>query len=359
VNTVFQSALNEYGKSAAKKMHVYVFTLIMTKGLKNYSSITREHELSYVAIRNSHIEDLNYINEIKKNQIEAIQKISIESGTKGSLVIDFTFAIKKFMNSDDKVTYDYDGVSKRSQKGLSIGVAAWSNNKITIPVDIEYWLRKKDSGERYIKKADIVIALILALKNVIPFETILLDGAFISEQLLKFFEQENLKYCIRIPSNRVVTSSDGISAKIRDHKALKLTKNQKYKSMPASYKGLKTNIVAQKRKGKNNTKEIVFIATNEDVLPKKCVETYAKRWVIEKFNRTIKQRLGVQDCQSSDPAKQRTHVWAVIHAYTILEHIRYYKKKKSVEEVLHILRWQKTTSQHPQYVDLVRTFMAF
>lgn len=355
MNISFLRVLSRSKKSISTKTHAYILGLLLTKGRKNCASIAREHDVSYDLIRKSLISDLDYIEHCKQNQIRIIKDLEAQ-GRHGWVIIDFTLAIKRFMFSDDMVTYDYDGNTKKCQKGFSMGIAVWSDGKNTIPIDIEYWMRKKDAGDKYKKKADIVKEIIRRLKQIIPFSKVLLDGGFVSFDLFDFFKTKGLKYCMRIPKNRVVTSQ-GATIKLKEHPALKLYRNEKYKSVQASYRGIDMYVIAHKRKGKNETKEVVFIATNENISAKKCVKTYSNRWCIEKLNRTTKQSLGLADCQSSDPIKQRVHVWMVMQAYTMLEIIKYSKKKKSPEDILRILRWQKSSPEFNQYVDLMKTFI--
>ncbi len=70
-------------------------------------------------------------------------------------------------------------------------------------------------------------------------------------------------------------------------------------------------------------------------IAKNHVKYYNQRWCVEKFIRTAKQHLGLGDCQSTSVKKQQAHIYLVMYAYAILEINRNYKRKKSVESVLH------------------------
>ena len=93
-------------------------------------------------------------------------------------------------------------------------------------------------------------------------------------------------------------------------------------------------------------------------IAKNHVKYYNQRWCVEKFIRTAKQHLGLGDCQSTSVKKQQAHIYLVMYAYAILEINRNYKRKKSVESVLHLIRRQKFLLKISRYFDLEEIFMA-
>ena len=229
-------------------------------------------------------------------------------------------------------------------KGISCVVAAWTNGKIVIPLAFDFWVREKDikDDRKYRKKTKISRELILELKDKIPFAYAALDGDYGNEEFLMFLYKCRLKFSVRMPSNRKVVI-DGIEETLKKHPALKLIRNERYKKVQGFYKGIPVIIIAHKRKGKNNTKQVVFIVSNiQGLSAKEHVKAYACRWPIEKMFRTTKQNLGLEDCQCVSAEKQRAHILATFLAFTELEIQKINKKKKSPEEVLKILRVQNT-----------------
>jgi hypothetical protein len=139
---------------------------------------------------------------------------------------------------------------------------------------------------------------------------------------------------------------------------LQLKRNQKFKTVKASMKGMSLFFTARKRKGKNNTKETVFIVSrHRAATPKNTVRTYARRNNIEKFFRTSKQYLGLRDCQSTSLEKQRMHIFSVMLSYATLEILKVAKKKKNPEAIIAVLRRQKTPHLFHEYNFLVETIM--
>ncbi len=272
------------------------------------------------------------IEETKSSLIKLIHQTA--NHEKGTLVIDFTLIKKVYAHQIDRVTYDYDGNTKRSCKGLSTGFAVWTNEKVTIPCDFLFWQRKKDFGELYKKKSELVKELVIALRPLIPFSEVRLDGAFASHHMIDFFEEQKLNYTIRIPRNRVVRDKKGLY-QLKNHPVFKFKRNQKYKTIRAYYKDIQCYFTAQKCRGRKGTNEIIFIVSNIWRTAKNHVKYYNRRWCVEKFIRTAKQHLGLGDCQSTSEKKQQAHIYLVMYAYAILEVNRNYKRKKFVESVLH------------------------
>ena len=188
MNSSFLSVFKTREKSIKSKVLPYMLGLLLTKGRKNCASMAREQNVPYNLIRDALVDDFDYIEYCKQNQVRIIKELASQ-GSPGYLIIDFTMAVKRFLSTDNMVTYDYDGSTKRTQKGFSLGIAAWSNGKVTIPVTIEYWLRKKDAGTTYKKKVKLVKEMIYQLKQDIPFLKVLLDGSFVSVDLLQFFNR--------------------------------------------------------------------------------------------------------------------------------------------------------------------------
>ena len=100
---------------------------------------------------------------------------------------------------------------------------------------------------------------------------------------------------------------------------------------------------------KKGAKQVVFVVSNmENFTPKQRILAYALRWPIEKMFRTVKQSLGIQDCQSVNEQKQRAHILATFLAFTELEIQKIAKRKKSPEQVLKIIKLQNNVKINPE-----------
>jgi hypothetical protein len=339
-----------------KNISLHIALLVMSSERKNYASMARANGFTYekVYIRK---EDVQWRLDAHKEFLHALIKNLATKECPGFLIIDFTLLLKQFSEHIPSVTYDYDGVGKRVAKGFSAGFVFWSNGIVNIPFDYVLWLRKKDAGELYKKKTELAKELIMwAKQNGIPFAEVRLDGAFACVDVLRFLVAEGIHFTMRIPSNRVIETENG-KHQLAKHPELRLQRNQKYKTIYASYKDISCYFTTHKRNGPNDTKEVVYIVSSLPRSPKEHVDAYDKRWPAEKCFRTEKQHIGLTHCQSTDINKQRLHVFSVMTAYAVLQCMKIDQQKKSLEEVIHPIRRQKIVQPLFQYLDLDETIM--
>jgi len=298
---------------------------------------------SYNAVY-KYLDHFEYEKEAIKNFFVNTVKFYATEENPGILVVDTSQVLKLYAKKIKVLCYDFNNSIKFTSKGMSCVTIAWTNGKILIPLDFDFWIREKDlkNDKTYRKKTGISKELILELKDKIPFSYIVLDGEYGNEDFLTFLHNNNLYYSIRMPKNRKVII-DKLEMNLKNQPSLKHKRNEKYKMKKGFYKGIPTNFIAQKRNGKNKKKQVVFIVSNlEDLSPKEHVETYSGRWPIEKMFRTLKQSLGLQQCQSISEGKQRAHIFATFLAFTELEMQKINKKKRSPEQILKIFRVQNT-----------------
>jgi hypothetical protein len=185
------------------------------------------------------------------------------------------------------------------------------------------------------------------------------DGEFATRSMLDFFAEENIDFTARIAINRNVTIGDGDREQLKNHRALRLRKNEKSRSVIASYGGRLYNFTAVKQTTRGGKKKIVFIISTKNRISKEHVKIYSLRWNIEKFFRTAKQSLGLEDCQAQKIDRIINHINAVMLAFIALEETKLAKKKKSVEAVLGIIKSKNMNHTINLYADLVETYIAF
>ena len=155
--------------------------------------------------------------------------------------------------------------------------------------------------------------------------------------MIGFLEQEKLKYSMRIARNRKVIIND-IEAKLSNHPALKLVRNERSKTAPGFYKGYACFLTVHKRKKRRGGWETVYIISNMKLSSKEHVEAYNRRWVIDKSFRSMKQKFGLKDCQMVSGIQQTLHILRVFLAYSFATIAKIAKQKNSVEEVLNHFR---------------------
>ncbi len=343
----------------SKKIHsffsntvkIYVASLLLSTGKKNCSAMSSELNLSYHSIY-TYFDDFAAQEEgIKAFFANVVHRYATKENP-GVLIVDSSQLIKQYSKKLDNVCYDLNNSMKLVFRGLSCVATAWTNGKVLIPLDFDFWMRKKDleDDSTYRKKTEISRDLIVKWQNKIPFGYVALDGDYASESFLRFLHENNLKFSIRMPKNRTV-EIDGVCTQLKKQKAFKLIKNERYKTKKGTYKGIPAYFTSHKRKGNNGTKQVVFVVSNlEKLTPKQHILAYELRWPIEKLFRTSKQHLGIQHCQSTSSKKQRAHIFATFAAFTELEIRKISKQKKSPEQVLKEIRPKIKVKKNPLLV---------
>lgn len=338
----------------ARSTRTYVLSLLICMGKKNCSAMSSELGLSYRSLQ-QYFDNFEYQKTRIKDFLAGLANSLATKDNPGVLIVDTTQILKLYSRKIKVLCYDFSGTMKNVFKGISCVTVAWSNGEVLIPLDFDFWVRQKDMKENipYKKKTDISRELILEWKDKVSFAYIPLDGDYGNESFLNFLHQNDLKYSIRMPTNRKVSIENGPETKLNKQPFFQLKKNERYKTIKCAYKGIRTNVTSQKRKGHNNTKQTVFVVSNlENLSPKEHIEAFDLRWPIEKMFRTVKQYLGFQQCQSTFTEKQRAHIFATFLAFAELEIQKIVKKKKSPEAVLKILRGQNRAKTSRPIIDL-------
>ena len=325
----------------------YILGLLLSTGKKNCVCMSSDLGVSYNSIH-KYFDEFEHKKRSLKDFLIAMVNLYGAEENQGTLIIDATQIQKLYAKNIGLLCYDFNNSIKRVTKGLTCVTAAWTNGKILIPLDFDFWVREKDlkEKEKYKKKTTLTKNLILELKDKIAFAYISLDGEYGHKDFLKFLHENTLYYSIRMPRNRKVTIN-ALELKLNDQPKLKQIRNSRYKTAKGTYKGIPAFFTSHKRKGKNGTKQVVFIVSNlVGLSPKEYVQAYSLRWPVEKMFRTLKQSLGLQQCQSVSEEKQRAHIFATFLAFTELEIQKINKKKKSPEEILKIYRTQNRVQKN-------------
>ena len=323
----------------SKHIKNYILSILLSTQKKNFSAMSREVDITKKELSKIYQRPKNYSEEIKDSLVKIIKQN--QSDSKPSvLIIDPTIIRKWFAKNIDGLSQDFDGVIRRSKACLVPVIAAWTNTKITVPFDFKFWINEKFT-EAYKKKTEIAQLLILEFVEIINTDYVTLDGAFASTGMINFFIKNLIHFCMRMPRNRVIISEKGVKAQLQNHPELSLTKNQCYKTISGFYKGSKCFFTAHKAYSKTGRKpRIVFIVSDLNISPKEQAKAYGIRWNIEKAFRTMKQSLGLSDCQCLDSEKQTVHILSTFLAYTKLEQKKN-RQMKSPELVLKIIRHVK------------------
>lgn len=342
---LFQNVINNFA-DVKSQITKYVQGLLLLDGRKNCAAMSRKMKEPKKRLYKSFDKPKQKVRSIKKN-LRLIANKSVTGGEKRVFVIDITCLAKAFARKIDGLAFDYDGVTKHGVCGLFITVCALIIGGNTYPIDYRIWKNAIDKigwdGKRnknYIGKIELAIELIKTYKKSITFDYLAMDGGYCTEKMMNFVNDEKLDYTMRIPRDRVVMIN-GKSLKLKYQPALKLIRNERCKSVNGFYKGYACTFTIQKQKQKSGKWDVVFIVSNMRLSAKDHVVAYSKRWGIERSFRTMKQYLGLKDCQMCKGVKQSLHIFNVFLAYSVATVEKIANKKKSVEEILKFWRNSK------------------
>ena len=150
---------------------------------------------------------------------------------------------------------------------------------------------------------------------------ITIDCAYLfSKELTDELEVDNhIAVEMRMYSNRVIEyKGEKITLKALS-KILRQKGRQMARTVTAKWHEIELEITVVRRIDKHGEESIVFQCATYKASPKEHVKSYKARWYVEKFIRTTKQKLGLQDCFSRSLQTQRNHVAAVLLAYALVQ----------------------------------------
>lgn len=318
----------------------YFGGLLLFSGKKNCSAMARCTGISHDVLQEFLNLPVDAAELLKAFLRGARSNLPIRSGT-WYINIDETLIDKVYSKKMEAVAPNWSSAHNTTMKGHTIIAAVITNGKITIPITFKTWYSEKTSPEKHQTRIKLAQALMLEIKSEYPNLMFLLDGAFSSEDMLRFCETNHMRFCMRFNSNKKVVIGSK-EAQIRKHNILRANGGRKRRVVHGFYKGIGVYFVAFKRKERNGKIKIVYLVTNVKETPKKTINTYKKRWNIEKFFRTAKQHLGLRDCQALSAAKQEAHIFAVFACYAWLQFQKFNQKTKNPEQILHKIRRKKS-----------------
>ena len=320
-------------------IRTYVVCLIVSDGRKNCANMARSVNISPKPLYKYLANAESSSKEIRKMLLLQAKQTRID-GVKRALIVDPTNINKRYAKEIDNLCYDKDGCTKHVEYGLTPVYAAVADKNVKIPLRLDFWVQQKITGKKkYRSKAKITIELIYSLiKDGLEFDFVSLDGAFAIPDIYSFFKKQSLKFIMRTPRNRCITTQDGKRVQLKNCPGLKLLRNEREKTVQATLHGDTYFFTAQKRKCKNGGWEVVFLVSNMNLTAKEQIAAFNLRWPVEKVNRTTKQKTGSTQCQALSAAKQEAHILAGFLAHTILEVAQNDKEKYSVDVMVNYLR---------------------
>jgi hypothetical protein len=216
-------------------------------------------------------------------------------------------------------------------------VAMLTDGKIAIPIDQMLWSSLEYDAINHRKKWEIAKELILKISQLVDLKMVIMDGLFAVEALIQWLNAHNIKFEMRFHSNRVITCK-GKTTQIKNSPFFKISGKRPKRTILITWKNMNLYVTALRRRMSNGDFSIVYQISNYKASAREHVQIYGYRWNIEKFFRTAKQKLGLNDCLARKKEKQEKHIMNVFLAYTFAQLERIKLKCENVEMALKSLR---------------------
>jgi len=251
------------------------------------------------------------------------------------VIVDDTLINKRYAKLIEGTGRNYDSATGTYYTSLCSVVIMVTDGIIAIPIDHKLWIERASAGKEYKTKIEIAKELISKVASKLSIEYVLADGLYASADFIDWANQNKYKINMRFHSNRKIKIADREEkVQVKEY----FEKNKKARIIKATWKDLSINVIMHKYRNKRANEKVVYLISNYNAGSVKAhLLAYRMRWAIEKFFRTAKQKLGMQDCQSRKKNVQENHIQCVFFAYAILQIKRKLKRQPNAEAVIHNL----------------------
>jgi hypothetical protein len=144
-------------KKATIHLNRYAKGILLTIGKKSCEGMGTFLRLNHDKIYRSMMFISGNISFVQNLSLQIIKEHSKE--TPGWLVIDDTAITKVYSKFIQGVVWMYNVLVGKEQKQFNILVLAWTNESITIPIDLLFWY-PKHSCDQYKTKSELAIELL-------------------------------------------------------------------------------------------------------------------------------------------------------------------------------------------------------
>ncbi len=311
--------------SKTERKLAYPTALILSNSKrKTFESLGLELEVSGDTISRLVTENVAGINDF----IRIAQNIFCRK--KVYLLIDDTLILKVYSRFIEGTSDNYSSSDKRVYRSLNSVVAMITDGITAIPISQEIWTSREFDKKKYKKKWELAQQLILEIRQHISLGAAIMDGLYAVAEFMKWLEENQILFEIRFHSNRVI-EKNGQRFQIKKNPFFKLRRGRIHQTIRASWKSMNLYFTALKRQLSNGEFTTVFQVSNFKASAREHVKLYGYRWNIEKFFRTAKQKLGLNDCQSRKLDRQKGHIVNVFIAYIVAQYERVKQKLRNVE----------------------------
>lgn len=166
------------------------------------------------------------------------------------LIIDDTLISKMYSEVIEGTSDNYDSSNNRTYRSLCSITAMLTNGKYALPLDTKMWISREIAQDQYKTKLELAQELILCVKCAVAIKSVIMDGLYCHEPMIKWLNDHGLSFEMRFHSNRTISYKEEKSVPVRDCKYLRLNGRHNTRTIAAYWKGIPLYITAVKRECK-------------------------------------------------------------------------------------------------------------
>ena len=310
-----------------RKLTYPIALLLSIPGRKTFEALARGIETSGDSI--SRI--VEHYAATPQDLIKIVKKML--RGKRLYLVIDDTLILKIYSKTIPGTCDNYDSADGRVYRSLCAVVALITDGKIAIPIDQRLWMSEEFAKNGHVKKWEIAQALISKIRQELSIYMVLADGLYAVFAFLEWLIFQGIKFEMRFHANRVIDDK-GFKTQIRRSPKFVMSGKRPKRTISALWNGVLFYFTAIRRITKYGTVIVTYQISNYKASAGEHMQAYSYRWNIEKFFRTAKQKLGLNDCQSRKQDLQEKHILNVFFTYALLQYDRKKYNFKNVESAI-------------------------
>ena len=249
------------------------------------------------------------------------------------LIIDDTLILKLYSKIIPGTGDNYDSSDGKTYRSLCAVVAVITDGKIAIPIDKAIWTSVEFNQDAYMKKWELAQNLIIKIRHELSIYMVLADGLYAIFSFLTWLISQNIRFEMRFHANRVINDK-GVKCQIKKSLKFIMSGKRPKRTIKAEWYGITFYFTALRRVTETGIVTVIYQISNYKASAREHVNAYGYRWNIEKFFRTAKQKLGLNDCQSHKLKLQENHIINVFFIYAMLQIERKKNNMKNVETVI-------------------------
>lgn len=267
-----------------------------------------------------------------------VRKRSLADEQRGAVVsIDDTIILKPHSDESEVIGWYFDHTENRCVKGVNLVTLFWESNPagaggpVRLPVGYEV-VRKdppQEPGGRATVRVDkntLVRGLLRQAKaNGVPFETVLSDCWFASEETLEMIHHElGSRFVFALKGNRLAVPVDENRRQAKWKRLTELGLEEDCARV-VWLRGLSFPVAVVRHRYRNVDGSVVdvFLCTNDVELSAEQILTLQKRrWSIEVYHKSLKQNAGAARAPLWSVRTLLNHLWASLCAYVRWERLK-------------------------------------